>query len=35
MYLEEEDPSRIVEVKDNGMDFDLDREGPANHYMDL
>ena len=35
MYLEEEDTLRIVEVKDNDLDFVLDIEGPANPYMDL
>ena len=35
MYLEEEDTSRIVELKDNDLDLDLDVEGPADPYMDL
>jgi len=35
MYLEEEDTPRIVEIEDNGLDFVLDREGPADPYMDL
>jgi len=35
MYLEEEDTPRIVEVVDDGLDFDSDVEGPANPYMDL
>jgi len=35
MYLEEEDTLRIVELVDNGLDFDLDVEGPADPYMDL
>jgi len=35
MYLEEEDTPRIVEIEDNGLDFVLDVEGPANPYMDL
>ena len=35
MYSEEEDTLRIVELVDNGLDFDLDVEGPANPYMDL
>ena len=35
MYSEEEDTLRIVEIEDNGLDFVLDIEGPANPYMDL
>ena len=35
MYSEEEDTPRIVELVDDGLDFDLDLEGPANPYMDL
>ena len=35
MYLEEEDTLRIVEVEDDGLNFVLDIEGPANPYMDL
>jgi len=35
IYLEEEDTSRIVELRDNGLDLVLDTEGPANPYMDL
>ena len=35
MYSEEEDTLRIVELKDDGLDFVLDVEGPANPYMDL
>ena len=35
MYSEEEDPLRIVELVDNGLDFDSDIEGPADPYMDL
>ena len=35
MYSEEEDSPRIVELVDNGLDFDLDVEGPADPYMDL
>jgi len=35
MYSEEEDTPRIVEVVNDGLDFDLDIEGPANPYMDL
>ena len=35
MYSEEEDTPRIVEVKDNGLDFVLDIEGPTDPYMDL
>ena len=35
MYSEEEDTPRIVELVDDGLDFDLDLEGPANPYIDL
>ena len=35
MYSEEEDTPRIVELEDDGLDFVLDVEGPANPYMDL
>ena len=35
MYSEEEDTPRIVEIEDNGLDFVLDKEGPADPYMDL
>jgi len=35
MYSEEEDTPRIVELVDDGLDFDLDLEGPADPYMDL
>jgi len=35
MYLEEEDTLRIVELTDDGLDFVLDVEGPADPYMDL
>jgi len=35
IYSEEEDTPRIVEVKDNNSDLDLDIEGLANLYMDL
>jgi len=35
MYLEEEDTLRIVEVVDDGLDFDSDVEGLADPYMDL
>ena len=35
MYSEEEDTPRSIEVIDNGLDFDLDVEGPADPYMDL
>ena len=35
MYSEEKDTPRIVEVVDDGLDFDLDVEGPADPYMDL
>jgi len=35
MYLEEEDTPRIVELVDDGLDFDSDIEGPADPYMDM
>ena len=35
MYSEEENTLRIVEVVNNGLDFDSDIEGPAGPYMDL
>ena len=35
MYSDEEDTLRIVEVKDDNMDLDLDIEGPADLYIDL
>jgi len=35
MYLEKKDTLRIVELKDNDLDLDLDVEGPANPYMNL
>jgi len=35
MYLEEENTPGIVEVVDDGLDFDSDVEGPADPYMDL
>ena len=35
MYSEKEDTPRIVELVDDGLDFDSDVEGPANSYMDL
>ena len=35
MYSEEEDTPRIVEVVDDGLDFDSDVKGPADPYMDL
>ena len=35
MYSEEEDTPRIVEVVDDGLDFDLDVEGLADPCMDL
>ena len=35
MYLEKEDTPRIVEIEDNGLDFDSDVEGLADPYMDL
>jgi len=35
MYLEEEDTLRIMEMEDDGLDFVLDIEGPADPYMDL
>ena len=35
MYLEEEDTPRIVELKNNNLDLNLDVEGPADPYIDL
>jgi len=35
MYSEEEDTPRIVEIEDDGLDFLLDVDGPADPYMDL
>ena len=35
MYSEEEDTPRIVELVDDGLDFDSDVEGPADPYMDM
>jgi len=35
MYSEKEDTPRIVELKDNDLDFVSNIEGPANLYMDL
>ena len=35
MYLEEEDAPRIIEIEDNGLDFLLDVDGPADPCMDL
>ena len=35
MYSEEEDTPKIVEIKDDGLDFVSDVKGPANSYMDL
>jgi len=35
MYSEEEDTLRIVEIENDGLDFVLDVEGPADPYMDL
>ena len=35
MYSEEEDTPRFVEVEDDGLDFLLDVDGPADPYMDL
>jgi len=35
MYSEEEDAPRVVEIEDDGLDFVLDIEGPADPYMDL
>ena len=35
MYSEEEDAPRVVEIEDDGLDFVLDIEGPANPCMDL
>jgi len=35
MYSEEEDTLRIVEVREDDLDFVSDVEGPADPYMDL
>ena len=35
MYSEEEDTPRIVEVVDDGLDFDSGVEGLADPFMDL
>ena len=35
MYSEEEDTPRIVELKDENLDFLSDIKGPADLYMDL
>ena len=35
MYSEEEDTPRIVELVNDGLDFDSDIEGPADPYIDL
>jgi len=35
VYLEEEDTPRIVDVKEDDLDFVSDVEGPADPYMDL
>jgi len=35
MYSEEEDTPRIVELKDERLDFASDVEGLVNSYMDL
>jgi len=35
IYLEEENTLRVVELGDDGLDWVLDIEGPANPYMDL
>jgi len=35
IYLEEEDTPRIVEVGNDGLDWVLDIEGPADPYIDL
>jgi len=35
MYSEEEDTPRIVEVKEDDLNFVSDVEGLANPYMDL
>jgi len=35
MYSEKEDTPRIVELKNDRLDFVLDVEGPADPYMDL
>jgi len=35
MYSEGEDTPRIVEIENDGLDFVLDVDGPADPYMDL
>jgi len=35
MYWEDENTPRIVEIEDDGLDFVLDVEGPADPYTDL
>jgi len=35
MYSEKEDTPRIVELKNDRLDFVSDVEGPADPYMDL
>ena len=35
MYLEKEDTSRIVELKNDDLNLVSDIKGPANPYMDL
>jgi len=35
MYLEEEDTPRIVELKDDNLDFVSDIKGLASPYIDL
>ena len=35
MYSEEEDTPRIIEIEDDGLDFLLDIDGPADPCMDL
>jgi len=35
IYSEKKDTPKIVEIKDDGLDFVLDLEGPADPYMDL
>jgi len=35
MYSEKENTPRIVEIKDDGLDFVSDIEGPADPYIDL
>jgi len=35
MYSEEENTLKIIEIEDDGLDFDSDIEGLADPYMDL